>query len=65
MKLYIREWAEYRGLTIPALGRRADLSPHAMQRAAADEGVRTTTLEAIARALGVTVGDLFQPPPES
>ena len=65
MKVYIREWAEYRGLTIPSLGRRADISTHAMTRAAAGQGVRTATLEAIAGVLGVTVGDLFQPPPES
>lgn len=63
-KTYIREWREYRGLTLEALGSRVDLTAgNLSQLERANQGYTQETLEAIAHALQTDVASLLMRDP--
>ncbi len=65
-KLYLRQWREHRGLTVSELARRARIShPSVFRWETGEREPRGKNLDRLARALGLTVPELYAAPPKS
>ncbi|MDO8534383.1 MAG: helix-turn-helix transcriptional regulator [Xanthobacteraceae bacterium] len=65
MRLYLREWRDYRQLTQERLAERLGTSTATVsRREAGSQGASPRVLGAYAEAFGCEPGDLFRPPPD-
>ena len=65
-RLCIAEWAAHRGLTPSRLGRLADVGYKTAATACqGGHEMSTATFKKFARVLGVSIPELYSPPPES
>jgi len=66
IRLKVKEIAESKGFNMSSLSRASDVSFLTIKRIWREpfRGVNTTTLERLAKALGVSVSDLFEEVPD-
>jgi transcriptional regulator with XRE-family HTH domain len=64
-RIYLREWREYRGLSVDALGKKAKVSPAIISLIENRKSAGSPdSLEKLARALVIDVGELFDVKPD-